>query len=988
MKLANKLILASGLIAMLGAGALLLALDLQIGRVMRADFVLGVILVAVLNVGALALLIRRSLAPILTLTAAVQSVERSGLRVWEPLRVQAQDEVGTLTAGFNRMVELTREEQQKLEGRVGERTDELTRLNRRLELDIQLRQRAQAALEENERLFRTLTGASPVGIFQADAEGRWTYVNERLERLTGRSATELFENGWRDAVHADDLPWVLEEWATAARAGRDFEVALRVAPPHGKVIWAYVRAAAIRSAEGGISWFVGTVEDITERKQRELVQAAWYRVAEAAISANDLDGLFASVHETVGELMPAKNFYLALHEPASNMVSFPYWVNQNDAVRPSRKFGHGLTEYVLRTGKPLLATPEVFQDLVAKGEVERIGVPRLDWLGAPLRAGDRTIGVLVVQSYEEGLRYGEEEKRILTFVSAQVAMAIQRKRNEIELRRALDEAEAASRAKTDFLATMSHEIRTPMNGVLGMAGLLLDTPLNPEQQEFATTLRNSAEALLEIINDILDFSKIEAGKLVVEPFPFDLQHCVEEIADLLVARANDKGLDLIVRYAPGMPRSVVGDAGRLRQVLINLLGNAIKFTERGHVFLNVECEAFEESRARLRFTVEDTGVGIAEDKLEAVFERFTQADASTTRRFGGTGLGLSISKRLVETMGGTIGVRSREGEGSSFWFTLPLEVQAHAAVPAAPATDLKGLRALVVDDDATNRRVLREQLTNWGLRTEECASGVEALPKLLDAARAGDSYSIAVLDHQMPGMDGEALGRVIKSHPDLWDTVLLMLTSLGRRGDAARLKEAGFAAYLVKPARQAQLLDALCAAWSMRSTGRTAPLVTRHTLAEAAAARSEATGPAAPRWEARILLVEDNAVNQKVATRMLERLGCRVDKAANGKEAVEMLAALPYDVVFMDCHMPEMDGYEATREIRRGEAGGRRHSIVAMTANAMQGDREKCLEAGMDDYISKPIRKDDLIAALARYAPGARVADAAPAPTATEPVKR
>jgi PAS domain S-box-containing protein len=956
----------------------------------RTIIVAGVILVAVLNVGALSLLIRRFLAPILTLTAAVQSVQRSGLKLWEPLCVQAQDEVGTLTAGFNRMVELTREEHEKLEEHVRQRTDELTRLNRRLELDIQFRQGAQAALEQSEDLFRSLAAASPAGIFQADARGRCTYANERLERIAERPHGELAGYRWRKAVHREDLRGALAEWGRAARSGCELELALRFITPGNEVRWVILRAAAMRLADGRIQGFVGTVDDITERKRREVVQVAAHRVREAATLATSLEELLPRLHQIVAELMPAKNFYIASYDTGQDLVSFPYWADEHDPAPAPRKRGRGLTEYVLRTAEPLLATPQAYDTLVKAGEVEAMGEPSLDWLGVPLLSGDRATGAIVVQSYTERVRYGEEEKVILTFVAAQVAQAMERKRAELELCQARDAAEAANRAKSEFLAVMSHEIRTPMNGVLGMAGLLLDTPLNSEQKEYTIALRNSAESLLEIINDILDFSKIEAGRMHVEPFPFDLRRAVEDVADLFQSRAEEKGIDLILRFAPGMPTRVVGDAGRLRQILTNLVNNAIKFTEQGHVFLNADCEPLTPEQPQFRFTVEDTGIGIPAEKQVEIFERFAQADVSTTRRFGGTGLGLTISKHLVTLMGGEIGVRSREGEGSAFWFTLPLALEQEAAQPSHAEVDLSGIRVLVVDDAATNRRVLREQLASWGMQVEECSSGLEALGGLRKAVAKGTAFSIAVLDHQMPGMDGETLGRLIKEDSGLRDTALVMLTSLGRRGDAARLKQAGFAAYLTKPAKQAQLREALASVWVAQQAGQAAPLITQHSLREAAAEGSSQSPAAPPAFHARVLLVEDNAVNQKVAARMLERLGCRVDKAANGKEAVEMVAALPYDVVFMDCHMPEMDGYEATREIRRSEGSGRRHSIVAMTANAMKGDREKCLEAGMDDYISKPIQKEDLIAALARYAPDARVVDGAPAPaaTATEPVKR
>ncbi len=789
--------------------------------------------------------------------------------------------------------------------------------------DITTRKRLEEDLKYEKYLLQILMDNLPDGIFFKDAQGRFIRVNSPI-------AKELQLNNPSAAIGKSDFDFWPPELA-AKFHGLEQQIITTGQPLINSIAfnihthrWGSTTKVPVYDKEGKVTGVVGINRDVTDQKLAE--DALKYEQALFQIFMDYIpDGIF--LKDTQCRFIrinptTARELNLAHTQDAIGKSDFDFYPPE-------------LAKQYFEEEQNIIATSKPIMNIIGYNErTHRWGsttkVPFFDKDG-------KIAGII-------GINHDFTE----------------RKQAEELLQHAKETAEAAAQAKSDFLANMSHEIRTPLNAIVGMTGLLLETELTGAQREYTEVVRNSSDVLLSTINDILDFSKIEAGKLDFEHIDFDIRCCVEEVGDILGQRAYNKGLELAILVQPQVPERVNGDPSRLRQILLNLVNNAIKFTEKGEVVIRVMFENLDDQTITLKFSVTDTGIGIPVDRRNRLFQSFSQVDSSTTRKYGGTGLGLAICKQLVELMQGQINVESEEGKGSTFGFTVKFEkVKRDGSKDFQKMKDVKGARVLFVDDNATNRQVLREMMRLWECKYEEASNGTEAIEKMHKVAGTPDEFQLILMDYNMPEMNGGEVARKIKSDPKIQHTPLMLLTSSPRIGEARVMQEMGFTAYLTKPLKHSQLYDAIATVLGsgkeIKSLLTSKTLITKHTINEARRSRT------------RILVVEDNLVNQKVAIRMLEKLGYRCDVAGNGLEAVKALELISYDIVFMDCQMPEMDGYEATRKIREREGTNRHTPIVAMTAEALKGDRERCIAVGMDDYLAKPIQANSLLAILEQY---------------------
>ncbi|HEY2014196.1 MAG TPA: PAS domain S-box protein, partial [Bryobacteraceae bacterium] len=799
--------------------------------------------------------------------------------------------------------------------------------------DITERKRIEEAIRCSEEKYRRLIANLPDVTWTSDCQGNTTYISQNVESLFGYTAEEICAGGGRillSNIRPSDVPGVSDAYQALFAAGQPFDCQFQARRKDGSWIWIHNRASRTY-IHNGVAYADGVFSDITARRRAEtaLVESEErYR----RLFERNMAGVFR---------ISGDGSVLECNESALRILGY-------DSIEDFRQ-GGAMVFYDPADQR------EAYERLFREGSLTSFEVRLKRKDGSP-------VWVL------ENVSLTPAENGAPLFIDGTLIDITERRRAEEELRQAMEAAEAGSRAKSRFLANMSHEIRTPLNGVIGMSRLLLGTSLSAEQRRFAEVVRSSGETLMALIGHILDLAKIEAGKMVLESVEFDLRVILDGVVEMLAIDAHRKQLELTCLIAPGTPSQLRGDPGRLRQIITNLAANAVKFTAHGSVSIRVDLPADDERTATIRFAITDTGVGIPKELGAALFSPFVQADGSTTRKFGGTGLGLAISKQLAEMMGGQIGFESEQGKGSRFWFTAVLEKQPKRR-EAPVETCFRNCKALVADDNAANRQVVGALLKSWGFRSIGVADGESALAILQDAADAGDPFRVALLDRGLADMPAEELARLISGDRRLNRVPLILMTRLGESSDACAASPL-FAGCTPKPILEGRLKKSLKLALTQKhdvETPASAPPVERQ-----------------PPYAPRILLAEDNPINEAVMLAILDRLGYSADRVSNGAEAVKALQTKRYDLVLMDCEMPEMDGYEATRLVRIRETGALdpRIPILAVTASAMPGDRERCLQAGMDDYISKPIEPEELARALAKWLRGTQASTNAAHPEA------
>ena len=812
------------------------------------------------------------------------------------------------------------------------------------EIEVRVSRRTAELRAAYERLDNVINGAKLTSIISCDLQGIITIFNSGAERMLGYLASEVVGKQRPGIFHlkseVEEQARILSETLGRPVNGIEIFLGLSRDGEYEEREWTYVRkdgrhlivgvvVTAVQDANGAITGYMSVAQDITHRREAE---SRLLLLTERLSLATDVAALGVWEWDVANQGMTWDATMAQIYGFALNPTD-PYkqW---SSAVYPDDlPAAEGALKKVMETkGR---ASVE-FRIIRPNGAIRHVAAAE---------------GVVL-----------DDNGNVTRIIGINIDIT-DRKQSETDLQRAKEDAEAANRAKSEFLANMSHEIRTPMNGIMGMTDLVLDSELDEEQREYLATVKTSADSLLTVINDILDFSKIEAGKIDIESLDFNLHDTLETTLKTLALRAHEKGLELVCEIAPEVPEAVRGDASRLRQVIVNLLGNAIKFTHEGEVALKVHLESKEKDDCLLHFMVSDTGIGIPTEKLKLIFDPFSQADSSTTRHYGGTGLGLTISTRLVEKMGGVVWVESEAGRGTQFHFTIRLGTVDAAGIvigTIAPPEILRGVKVLIVDDNKTNRRILEGMLKRWEMQSTSVAGGEEALEQLSAAWEAREPFGLILMDMHMPEMDGFGLVERIRERPELSTATIMMLTSAGHRGDGERCKELGVSAYLLKPIRQSELREAIARVLGAREQTGAIPLVTRYSLADAHE----------PGASLQILVAEDNAVNQLLVRRMLEKRGHRVVVATNGREALVEIEKGNYDLVLMDVQMPEVDGIEATlaiREKEKGRSDGSHQAIVALTAHAMKGDEERCKAAGMDGYLTKPIRPQELGSLLEGY---------------------